>query len=434
MVFAQLRSDNSVSRRGPSRPRPLALRAGMVAWRWRLPVLPQPPDPSSSVSLTSTPAGSNAPLSETAGSDLHAGRTAENAFQAVWRNPYVRVPVFLLLIYLAYRFFGLVSHVFVLALIAYIVAYLAHPLLNRLVARRVPRFVGVLLVVIVILGLLVLASTLLVTVVQQMSDLVQKLPKLSTDFISWFHTLSGRYSFLKSADAQLNSLTENSATTLQKYLLPYLQKYQSSLVGGLFGLASGVAEGFATLILAIYMMLDYDKIGLTLLRIFPRIWQPFVLDLSGNVSQAVGGYLKGQLLIASFVGVFIGLGLTFAGIPSAPAIGFLAALFNIVPYLGVVISIIPALLLAATTQNPLFHLIVVVAVFVAANQIEGHILSPLVLGKTTDLHPVTVVLAILSGLALFGIVGALVAVPLTALAKLLLQEYYYSSRVYQDGP
>lgn len=419
-------------------------------------MLPQPPEPDSVPTTTPTPktvlksetviaqpgtvSGTVHASSDTSGAQpsLTSGRAdltrQSNAFQVVWRNPYVRVPVFLLLIFLAYRFFGEISHIFVLALIAYIVAYLAHPLLNRLTARRIPRFVGVLLVVVVLLGLLVLASTLLVTVIQQFSDLIKRLPELTTNFLAWFHALAERYAFLQRPDKQLISLTENSAQTIQTYLLPYLQKYQSSLLGSLFGVASGVAEGFATVILAIYMMLDYDKIGLTLLRIFPRTWQPFVLDLSGNVSTAVGGYLKGQILIATFVGVFIGIGLTLAGIPSAPAIGFLAALFNIVPYLGVVISIIPALLLAATTQAVLLKLILVVVIFVAANQIEGHVLSPIVLGKTTDLHPVTVVLAILSGLTLFGIVGALVAVPLTALTKLLLQEYYFPSRVYREGP
>ncbi|WP_229775923.1 AI-2E family transporter [Deinococcus ruber] len=361
-------------------------------------------------------------------------RSRDNAFQAVWRNPYVRVPIFLLLIYLTYRFFGLVSHVFVLALIAYIVAYLAHPLLNWLVRHRVPRGLGVLVVVLLILSMVGLASTLLVTIVTQFYDLVQKLPGLTANFLTWFDTLARKYTALRSLDVQLQALTENGAQTLQKYLLPYLQKYQSALVGGIFGIASSIAEGFATLILAIYMMLDYDKIGLTLIRMFPRPWQPFVLDLSNNVSRAVGGYLKGQLVIAAFVGVFVGVGLALSGIPSAPAIGFLAGLFNIVPYLGVVIAITPALLLAATTKAVILKLILVVVVFVAANQIEGHLLSPLVLGRTTDLHPVTVVLAILSGLALFGIVGALVAVPITALAKLLLQEYYYPSRVYTDGP
>ncbi len=391
-------------------------------------MLPQPPESSPDLTSQARPA-----LSSESSAPVALRPVPDNAFQAIWRNPYVRVPVFLLLIVLAYRFFGEVSHIFVLALIAYIVAYLAHPLLNWLTARRIPRFVGVLLVV-VILGLLVLASTLLVTVVTQFYDLVKRLPILTANFLTWFDTLAQRYTFLKGTDEQLKALTANGAQTLQTYLLPYLQKYQSSLLGGIFGFASGVAEGFATFILAIYMMLDYEKIGLTLLRIFPRTWQPFVLDLSGNVSTAVGGYLKGQILIATFVGVFIGVGLTLAGIPSAPAIGFLAALFNIVPYLGVVISIIPALLLAATTQAVLLKLILVIVIFVAANQIEGHVLSPIVLGKTTDLHPVTVVLAILSGLTLFGIVGALVAVPLVALSKLLLQEYYFPSRIYREGP
>jgi predicted PurR-regulated permease PerM len=392
-------------------------------------MLPQPPgsprqDPTNHDAIRSLPA------TEQQAADRQPG----NAFQVIWRNPYVRAPVFVLLLYLAYRFLGVVSHVIVLALIAYIVAYLAHPMLNWLINRRLTRFWGVLVVVIVIFGILALASTLLVTVLTQFADLVKRLPELSAHLTTWSDALAHRYPVLKGVDHQLRSLTTNSAQTVQKFLLPSFQKHLSSLLGGIFGMAVGVAEGFATLILAIYMMIDYDKISMSLLRIFPRTWQPFVLDLSNNTSTAVGGYLKGQLLIATFVGVFIGVLLTIFGIPSAPAIGLLAAVFNIVPYLGVVISIIPALLLAATTDAVVFKIIVVLVVFVAANQIEGHLLSPIVLGRTTDLHPVTVVLAILSGLALFGIAGALVAVPLTALTKLLLQEYYYPSRVYQDGP
>ncbi|WP_407542394.1 AI-2E family transporter (plasmid) [Deinococcus radiomollis] len=352
----------------------------------------------------------------------------------IWRNPYVRAPVFLLLIYLAYRYLGLVSQVVLLALVAYIVAYLAHPMINWLVNHRLTRFWGVLVVLVIILGILALASTLLVTVITQFADLMKHLPEFSAHLTSWFDTLTLHYPILKGIDHQLRTLTSNSAQTVQKMLLPSLQKHLDSLLGGIFGLVSVVAEGFATLILAIYMMLDYDKISLTLLRVFPRPWQPLVLDFSNNVSTAVGGYLKGQLLIATFVGIFIGLLLSVLGIPSAPAIGLLAGLFNIVPYLGVVISIIPALLLAATTPTVVFKMIMVLVVFVAANQIEGHLLSPIVLGRTTDLHPVTVVLAILSGLALFGIAGALVAVPLTALGKLLLHEYYYPNKMYQDGP
>ncbi len=365
-----------------------------------------------------------------------------NAFQVIWRNPYLRAFTFLLLIYAAYLLFGSISHIVTLVLIAYIIAYLAHPLLILLERRKMNRAFGVLLTIIILFGLIVLASGLLVTIFNQITELVRQLPELTQQFLNqpWFLRLSERFPVLATYSQQITEITTGSAAGLQQYiqpyldaLVPYLTKNGSAFLGSLLGVASIIGEAFAVLIMSIYMMLDYEKIGLNFLRLFPRTWQPFVLDLTKNVGTAVGGYLKGQLIIAAFVGIFIGVALSFAGIPSAPAIGFIAGAFNIVPYLGVVIGIAPALLLAATAGG-LIKLIIVVVVFVVANQIEGHLLSPMVLGRTTNLHPVTVIVAILVGLSLMGIVGALLAVPLAALGKLLLQEYYYPSRVYKDGP
>lgn len=365
-----------------------------------------------------------------------------NAFQVVWRNPYIRVIIFLLLIYLAYRLIGSVTHIITLATIAYIIAYLAHPLLVFLERRKINRAIGVLLTVVLIFGLVALASSLLVTVFTQISDLVQRLPNLTAEFLNqpWFINLADRFAPLGNVRDQIAKLSQNGAAGVQQYIqpyinkvLPYLQANTGAFFGGVLSVAGIIGEAFAVLIMSIYMMMDYEKIGLNFLRLFPRIWQPFVLDLSINVGHAVGGYLKGQLIIAAFVGIFIGVGLSLFGIPSAPAIGFIAGAFNVVPYLGVVIGITPALLLAASAGG-VVKIIVVVVVFILANQIEGHLLSPMVLGRTTNLHPVTVIIAILAGLTLMGIVGALLAVPLAALGKLLLQEYYYPSKIYKDGP
>ena len=372
----------------------------------------------------------------------HRETSPDNAFQAIWRNPYIRAATFLLLLYLVYRVVGSVSHIITLAVIAYVIAYLAHPMLVWLERKKINRAVGVLLTVVVLIGLLVLASGLLVTVFNQIADLVQRLPTLTREFVdqTWFINLVDRFPPLASVRDRIAEFSQNGAAGVQQYiqpylnkLLPYLQANSGAFLGGVLSLAGIIGEAFAVLIMSVYMMLDYEKLGLNFLRLFPRTWQPFVLDLSKNIGQAVGGYLKGQLIIAAFVGVFIGVALSIAGVPSAPAIGFIAGAFNVVPYLGVVISIAPALLLAASAGG-LVKLIVVVVVFVVANQIEGHILSPMVLGRTTNLHPVTVIIAILMGLTLMGIMGALLAVPLAALGKLLLQEYYYPSRVYKDGP
>lgn len=361
-----------------------------------------------------------------------------NAFAQVWRNPYVRVVVFALAAYLAYRLVGRISSVITLGLIAYVIAYLANPLLTWLERHRVPRGLGIVLVLVIVAGLLVLASTLVIAVATQFYGLLQQLPDLATRGTTWVNGLLERYgdnTYVQSLQQQIANLSQNSATILRDRALPFVQNLLSPtgpLLGGLSAAAGYVGNFVVLLILSIYMMAGYDKIGLTLLRILPRKWQPLTLELSGNVERAVGGYLRGQILIAAAIGVMIWLGLTIIGVPQAAAIGFLAGVFNIVPYLGAIIGITPAILLALPFG--FLKVVLVVVVFVVANQVEGNFLSPYILGRTTDLHPITVILAIITGLTLFGIVGALIAVPLAALGKLLLQEYYYPSRVYKQGP
>jgi predicted PurR-regulated permease PerM len=122
--------------------------------------------------------------------------------------------------------------------------------------------------------------------------------------------------------------------------------------------------------------------------------------------------------------------LTIVRVPFALPIAFLAALFNLVPYLGPIVGMIPAVLLGFTV-SPLTALLGVI-VFVVANQIEGNILAPYILSKSTNLHPVTVLLAILVGAGLFGLLGALLAVPVSALLKVILEEYLLKRPAYKE--
>ena len=108
-------------------------------------------------------------------------------------------------------------------------------------------------------------------------------------------------------------------------------------------------------------------------------------------------------------------------VPLATAIAFIAAVFNLIPYLGPVIGAVPAVLLGLTV-SPLTAVLAIV-VFIIANQLEANILSPMILSRSTNLHPVTVLLAIMTGLSLYGLVGALVAVPVVALFKVLIEDY-----------
>lgn len=354
----------------------------------------------------------------------------------------MRLAVFLLAIFVAWRLAGEIRSVLVDFAVAFLIAYLANPLLTWLERGRVGRGLGVFFVVLIFLGVLTMAGALLVTVSSQLVQLLQKLPDLigsagdTFDNLTQWLTARG-VTGLTGAREKIVLAAQAYVENLGKNIVPILQNALSStgtLFSGLVSIGGVVGQVLLILLLSVYLMLDYSRVNATLLGIFPRPWQPRVLELSDLVGTSVGGYVRGQLLIAVFIGVFVWLGLTIVGIPSAAAIGFLAGAFNIVPYLGPIIGATPALLLALTMPGGLIKAVLVIVVFVAANQIEGNFLSPYILSRTTDLHPITVLLAILVGVALLGFAGALLAVPTVALGKLLLQKYYYPSRVYTEGP
>lgn len=369
-------------------------------------------------------------------------RTELNAFQYAWKSPWVRLVVFLLAFYLLYKVLGSVTSVIVDFAVAFLIAYLANPLLQWLEKGKVKRGLGVVFVMLLFLGLLGLAVTLAVTVSGQFAQLIKNFPNLVNNFGSVIDNIAQRLSTLgipgmENAQERMTQAAQTWVQNLDKNLGPILQNALNStgtLLNYLLSVGGVIGQIVLIVLLSVYLMLDYNRVNAALLRAFPRPWQPRVLELSALTGQAVGGYVRGQLIIASFIGVFVWLGLALVGIPSAAAIGFLAGAFNIVPYLGPVIGATPAVLLALTMPNAWIKILLVIVVFVAANQIESNFLSPYILSKNTDLHPVTILLAILVGVALMGFAGALLAVPTVALAKLLLEKYYYPSRIYSEGP
>lgn len=119
------------------------------------------------------------------------------------------------------------------------------------------------------------------------------------------------------------------------------------------------------------------------------------------------------------------------GVPLAASLGFLAGVFNLIPFVGVIVSGVPALLLAAT--GGWGKVLLALLVLWLANQLEGNLLGPFIVGRSTRLHPVTAIAAILVGATLFGLWGALLGVPTAAFLKVLLEEYYKKSRFYREG-
>ncbi|TSA84616.1 AI-2E family transporter [Deinococcus detaillensis] len=362
-------------------------------------------------------------------------RSIPGLLSVLWRLPWLRLLVYLALVALVVVLARLLASVVVTALIAYALAFVVHPVLAWLEKRRVKRTLGVLLVVVFLLSVVSLLSW---TVLSQVVSLIGELPALAARLPDLIGGLLKRLSSvpgLESAQKQFSVFLTQEAQQLRNNLGPTFQRLLTSggtVLGGVVSVVGWLGQGVLVLILSVYFMLDYERVGHGFLRILPLAWQPTALQLSEDVALAFGGYLRGQLLIGLAVGALVALGLILLGIPNALAIGLLAAVLDIVPYLGPVVSALPAVLLAL--PSGWVTVLLVVGVFIVANQIEGNLLSPFIMGKTTNLSPAAVLLAILAGLTLGGLVGAVLAIPTVTLLWRWTLRYWLPSAAYNSPP
>ena len=381
----------------------------------------------------------------------------QTAFEIVWKSPWVRALVYLALVlvalWLLVRYRGSYAFALQVGIIGFVVAYILNPIVNALERIKVRRSVGVVIVYLVLLNVIVLGSVLITEVVSELGNFINLIPQaldnignLTGRISAWAAQqlerlptfLSDRLGLSTNEDIavqiqdQFATIVANATESVTNLLENLVREGPAFLLSGATTIISATLQVFLILLASAYFLYDFPKFTDAFRRIAPIRWRALYDDLSSKADVAIGGYLRGQLLITFILGVFIYLGLRIIGVPLALAISFLAALFNIVPYLGPIIGVTPAVLLGFTV-SPLTALLAVV-VFVVANQLEGNVLAPYILSRSTNLHPVTVLLAILAGAGLFGLLGALLAVPVVALGKVILEEYLYTRPAYQEVP
>lgn len=351
----------------------------------------------------------------------------------LWENAYLRLATFLAFVAAVCWFFYQTRVPWAIFILSYTVAYLVNPLVSWLQKRRVPRWVGV-IVAFLFLGLILSLATFVVSrFVQQATAFVRETPDLAAQIAGWYERLPGLAR--RVVPAPLLALLSEYGDAITGSLVATLEAAAQQLPGvgrGIFssvvGVIGGLVQATVFLILTAFFLYDFPALNHSFFRAFPRRHHSAVIELFRKLDLSVGGYVRGQLLVSVIVGVAVWLGMTLVGIPFPLGIAFLAAVFNIVPYLGPVIAFIPAALLALTLGWS--HLLATAAVFLGINFVDGNLISPFVFSLTIKLHPVTVLTSIIVGASLFGFFGAVVAVPTAAFLTLLYREYYLTSRWY----
>jgi predicted PurR-regulated permease PerM len=171
-------------------------------------------------------------------------------------------------------------------------------------------------------------------------------------------------------------------------------------------------------IIAFYLLVDLPRLRQVSLELIPARSKEEVLVVAGRLNRAIGGFFRGQLAVAAIVGIMVSIGLLLIDLPFWLLIGMIAGVFNVIPLIGPWVGGIPGVVIALTTRD-VGTAVWVVIVMAAAQQIDNHFISPIVMQRAVKLHPAAVMMALLAGGTLGGFFGLLMAVPTAAVLKIL---------------
>ena len=277
------------------------------------------------------------------------------------------------------------------------------------IGRRLPRWLAILILYLVIIGSLTAVGFLVFPpLVRQGQQLWTELPQMFERAQQWLMAkglLSEHLTLREAAQrAPVGGGGEAVGTVFGAIM---------GVLGGLFGLLT-------ILILTFYLLVDADSLRDTLLRLFPSSQRPRVAAASRDITVKVSAWLGGQLLLGAIIGITSAIGLWAIGIPFFYVLALISGIGELIPVVGPILSAIPAIAIASTVS--LNKVLLVVIFFVVQQQFENHVLVPKIMERQVGVSAVTVIVALLIGGRMLGIVGAILAVPTAAILQVLLIE------------
>lgn len=316
-----------------------------------------------------------------------------------------------------------------------VIYYLVKPIYDYLLNKKVPKGIAILLVMVGVIVIFIMIITSLVPIIQkQLLDLVSQLPyyyQIISEQVEKFMQTG----FFETIQEQFNKINTDFIQSITERLNGILN-FTFSGIGSVVGIIGDIVITIMTMpVILYYLLKDGNKVIPFVTRMFPTRSQHKISVMLNEMNQQVSSYIRGQITVAICVGFTYIIGYTLIGLPYGVTIGMIAGLLTIIPYLGSIIGLTPALIIGFVT-NPTLALHVFL-VFVIEQLIESRVLQPLILGSSLKMHPVTILIILLAAGKMFGLVGLLIAVPVYAVVKVFITHFFawykeYSGLYYND--
>lgn len=318
-----------------------------------------------------------------------------------------------------------VRSLLVTLMISVVLAASISPVINWAEERYVPRWLAAVLTYLVLIaGLTGVILLIGPTAFDQIESLIRQLPVYLETLQTIAEELASRLS--EDSPGLIGDFFDTQAVT------GWVFRSSQQLLLRSYGITRGIVGGFFSLILSLfisgYMLADSRTLVKSLVQLFPAPWSDRLEDQVEEISHRMGGYIRGRLLVSAILGVGITAGLTFLGLADfALGLGAIAGVTNLIPFLGPILGSIPALIVAISKGWWIFFWVLIL--FVVIQNVETYILDPLLVGSSVGIHPLYQLLAVLSGVQILGIIGALIVPPWFAGGAALVDNLYLKPKL-----
>ncbi|MEK9181366.1 MAG: AI-2E family transporter [Patescibacteria group bacterium] len=343
--------------------------------------------------------------------------SSSNVTYSISLSSILKVVLVLLGIYVLY----IVRDLILLLLISLILAAALNPLVEWLYSRfKFPRGLTVLLVYILFIALAVTVLSLLI-------------PKLILEFGNLGSSISDFQQRINSRGSSIPELLQsyglsNSLDTLGSTL----QGFASNIFEATLGIFSGIFDVIAVLVISFYLVSQREGMKDFVKSLTPAAYHNRVGMIVASAQRKLGQWMLGQLSLMAIIFLLTYIVLLILNVKYALTLALLAGLLEIVPYLGPIISAIPAILAGLLTSPGLALLVAIV--YIAIQQLENYVLTPRILGRSIGANPLIVLIALLVGFNIAGIIGMLIAAPLLAVAVVILEEFGWYGKKQDETP
>lgn len=307
-------------------------------------------------------------------------------------------------------------------IVSLILFYLFNPIVNMMERYRIPRVAGISIIYLAVVGVITLIVNLLIPIIgSQVDSLVKNSPQYLEKLINSIDKIANN-TFFSSYYSQINDWLNSLPKKIPSMLSEFTDGFGSKIATFAETIANIGVVIVTTPFVLFFMLKDGHHFKEFSTNIMPPKFRKDFHDLLEKMSVQVGSYIQGQIIVSFCIGILLFIGYSVIGLKYSLVLASIAAVTSVVPYLGPTIAISPAIVIAAITSP--WMLLKLAVVWTLVQFVEGHFISPNIMGKTLKIHPLTIIFILLCAGKLLGTVGVILGIPGYAILKVLVTHLF----------